>query len=454
MAPVTLDRNALAERGQATADVLAEADIRAVALIWVDNVGLTRVKAVPVARFAHAAAWGVGMSAVHDVFGVDDSITTSRYIGGPVGDLRLHPDISAVTILAAQPGWAWAPVDRWTQDGEPYPADQRGFARRMVRLAAAAGLELQMAFEIEWYLARPDGAPASDAPAYGMGRLVDHSDYGRDLLTALAAEGVPVQQYHPEYGPGQFELSVAPADPVTAADRTVLVRETIRAVSIRHGLRASFAPVPVADAVGNGMHLHFSVTTPQQGNLFTGGDGRHGLTATGESILAGVLARLPALAALGAPSVSSQLRRVPHRWAGAYQCWGLENREAGLRLVAGVIGARDTAANAEIKCVDAAGNPYLVVGAVCAVAAQSATTGLRLPTEVDVDPASLSADRQPPRLPESVPDSLAALAADKGLTDMLGPELFDAFRAVHQAEWEQAQGRSAKEIGQAVRWRY
>ncbi|MDT5028777.1 MAG: glutamine synthetase [Micromonosporaceae bacterium] len=449
----TAEREALAEQGQATADVLAEAGIHAVALTWVDNVGVTRVKAVPVAKLAHAAAWGVGMSAVHDVFCIDDSITTSRYIGGPVGDLRLHPDLAAVTILAAQPGWAWAPVDRWTQDGVPYPADQRGFARRMLRLARSAGLEPRMAFEIEWYLARPDGAPASDGPAYGMTRLVDLSDYGRDLLAALSAQGVPAEQFHPEYAPGQFELSVAPADPVTAADRAVLVRETIRAISLRHGLRASFAPVPIADAVGNGMHLHFSATTEQR-NIFTGGDGPHGLTEPGESILAGVLARLPALSGLGAPSVSSQLRRVPQRWAGIYQCWGLENREASLRLVQGVVGVRDTAANVELKCVDASANPYLVVGAVCAVAAQSAAAGLRLPAEVTVDPATLPPDQQPHRLPDSVPAGIAALSADAGLAEALGPELLDAFRAVHQAEWEQSEGRSADEITQAVRWRY
>jgi glutamine synthetase len=449
-----LDRTALAERGQATADVLAEAGVEAVALNWVDNVGITRVKGIPVARLAHVAAWGVGMSTAHDVFGVDDSITTSRHIGGPVGDLRLHPDLNAVTILAGQPGWAWAPVDRWTQDGAPYPADQRGFASRMQRQAGAAGLDLLMGFEIEWFLARPDGTPASDGPAYGMSRLIDHSDYGRDLLAALAAQGIPVEQFHPEYAAGQLELSVAPTSPVAAADREVLVRETIRAVSVQRGLRASFAPIPVANVVGNGMHLHFSATTTPLGNLFAGGDGPHGLTGPGESILAGVLARLPALAALGAPSVSSQIRRVPSRWAGAYQCWGLENREAGLRLVRGVVGARDTAANAEIKCVDASANPYLVVGAMCAVVTESAGAGLRLPPEVTVDPSSLPPGRQPPRLPESVPASLAALAADTGLADALGTELLDAFRAVHQAEWERADFSTPEEITEPLRWRY
>jgi glutamine synthetase len=446
METAELDRGGLFTAAQGWVEKLSADGIQALALTWVDNAGVTRAKTVPVTRLPHAAAWGVGMSTVHDVFCVDDQITTSRYIGGPVGDLRLHPDLAAITVLAAQPGWAWAPVDRWTQEGVAYAADQRGFAQRMVRRARAAGLELLMGFETEWYLAGADGEPASSSPAYGMTGVVELSDYARDLLTALATQGIAVEQFHPEYAKGQLELATAPADPVGAADRAILVRETIRAVSMRHGMRASFAPVPVADAVGNGMHLHFSASTSDDGNVLAGGDGPHGLTGVGESMLAGVLASTPALSGLAAPSVSSHLRLVPQRWAGAYQCWGLENREAVLRLIRG--------AHAEIKCVDASANPYLVVGAVCAVVAASAHAGLRLPSEVSVDPASLPTQLQPPRLPDSVPAGLAALGADAVLAEALGPELLDAFQAVHRAEWEQSTGRDPEEITRAVRWRY
>jgi glutamine synthetase len=284
-----------------------------------------------------------------------------------------------------------------------------------------------------------------------MTPVVELSDFARALLAALAGQGVPVRQFHPEYGRGQLEISVGPADPVAAADRAVLVRETIRAVARRHDLRPSFAPVPLLGSVGNGMHLHFSVHG-SDGALFGGGPGPHGLTAAGESVLSGVLARLPALAALGAPSVSSHLRRLPQRWAGAYRCWGLENREAALRLVRGVRAVAD--ANAEIKCVDPSANPYLVVGAVCAVAAEAVDTGLRLPPEVAVDPATLPPDEQPPRLPSSVPDTMAALAADDLLAGALGPELLDAFVCVHRAEWEAAQGTEDAAVVEAVRWRY
>ncbi|GAA4242959.1 glutamine synthetase family protein [Dactylosporangium darangshiense] len=429
--------------------------VRGVALTFVDNAGITRVKTVPVAKLADAAQWGVGMSPVFDVFGVDDSITTSRHIGGPVGDLRLRPDLDRLTALAAQPGWAWAPVDRWTQEGEPYVACQRRFARAMTERAAAAGLSLRMAFEIEWYVGQPGEppSPACTGPAYGMTRIVELSAYLDDLLATLAAQGVAVEQLHPEYAVGQLELSIAPGDPVAAADDNVLVRQTIRAVSARHGLQVSFAPVVVAGQVGNGAHLHFSARDAN-GALFAGGTGPHGLTDRGESVLAGALERLPALCAIGSPGVASYLRLVPQRWAGAFQCWGRENREAGLRFVTGVTGTEDRSANAEIKCIDGAANPYLVVGAVAALVVDALDAGNRLPAEVGVDPASLPDAEQPPRLPESLPEAVARLEADEGLRRAMGDPLFEAFLAVRRAEVELFAGRSSDDIAAATRWRY
>ncbi|MCW2639691.1 MAG: glutamine synthetase [Dactylosporangium sp.] len=456
-----MDRDALAEQARELTDDLATRAVRAVALTWVDNAGITRVKTVPRHRLPDAAAWGIGASPVFDVFCVDDSITTSRYIGGPMGDLRLHPDLDRLTVLAAQPGWAWAPVDRWTQEGEPYPACQRMFARRMVARLDDAGLQLKAAFEVEWFIGEGgdggDGGdapvPASAGPAYGMTRVVELSDYIRDLLDALDAQDVAVEQFHPEYAAGQLELSVAPTDPVAAADTVVLLRQTIRAVAARHGLRVSFAPVVAAGQVGNGAHLHFSAWN-SDGNLFAGGDGPHGMTARGESILAGLLDRLPALVAVTAPSVTSYLRLVPQRWAGAFQCWGRENREAALRFVTGVTGARDTAANVEIKCCDPAANPYLAMGAVCAVVADAVDAGLRLPEEVVVDPAGLPEPDQPPRLPESLPAAIARLERDELLRAAMGEELFEAFLAVRRAEVELFAGREPQDVVAATRWAY
>jgi glutamine synthetase len=448
-----VDRQQAAQRGDEMGASLAGRGVRAVALTWVDNAGITRVKAVPVGRLGHAAAWGVGMSPVFDVFLVDDSITTSRFVGGPSGDLRLYPDLDRVCVLAAQPGWAWAPVDRLTQEGEAYPVCQRTFARAAVTEAAGQGLELQTAFEVEWFLGDRDATPACAGPAYGMTRVIELSSYVDDLLSALDAQGVPVDQFHPEYAPGQLELSVAAADPVLAADRTVLVRQTIQAVSRAHGHWASFAPVVVAGQVGNGQHLHLSARHARRA-LFTGGERPYGLTESGEALLAGLLDRLPALTAISAPSVASHLRLVPQHWAAPYQCWGRENREAAMRLVTGSIGERDRAANAELKCCDGSANPYLVVGAVTAIARASFTSGHRLPPEVPDDPALLPAADQPPRLPLTVAEAVAALRADDVLPAAMGEPLLEAFCAVRQAETDLFAEASPEEIAEACRWRY
>jgi len=442
-------------RVRVLAERLAGNGVRAVALTFVDNAGVTRVKTVPVSRLEAAATWGVGMSPSFDVFGADDSMTTSAHSGGPVGDLRGFPDLDRLTLLQAMPRWAWAPVDRWTQEGEPHPGCQRNFARRMAARAADAGLELRMAFEVEWFVGRDDGdaavSPAGAGPAYGMTRVVGLLDYLADIVEAMAAQDVPVEQLHPENANGQMEISVAAADPVAAADRAVLVRQTIRAVSEAHGLRTSFAPVVVAGQVGNGCHLHLSVWAAGS-NLFAGGDGPYGLTADGEAVLNRLLDHLPALCAVGAPSVASYLRLVPQRWAGAFQCWGRENREAALRLITGMTGFEAIAANAELKCFDASANPYLLAGVVTAVVCSAVGSGARLPPEVSVDPAALDPADRPARLPQSLSEAVERIAADDVVREAMGAPLYESFVAVRRAEIERFSAMTDEEVVAASRW--
>ncbi|MGK5629846.1 glutamine synthetase [Streptomyces sp. URMC 123] len=459
---------------------LAAEDVHGVALTWVDNAGLTRVKAVPTARLAHTARWGVGMSPVFDIYLVDDSLTTSRHIGGPDGDLRLFPDLGRLTVLAAQPGWAWAPVDRYDQLGAPHPACQRQFARRMTERAAEYGIEPRMGFETEWVVLGPNargaaGGPGSAAagegpaegatagpadavgeprrsppsPAYGMARLVELSDYLDDLLSAFSAQRVEVLQIHPEYAPGQYEISVAPSDPVGAADLAVLVRETIRGVSLRHGLSTAFGPVVEPDGVGNGAHLHLSLWRDGR-NLCRDGDGPHGMTRECEAFLAGVLGELPALMAVVAPSPAGYLRLRPSRWSGAFHCWGLENREAALRFITGSP-ADPGGANAELKTVDPAANPYLAVGSVIAAGLAGIDAGASLPPPVAGDPAVTGGQS---RLPVSLTEALGHFEGSAVLREALGEPLFEAVAAVRRAEAALFADATPAEIAAATRGRY
>ncbi|HEX6341740.1 glutamine synthetase family protein [Umezawaea sp.] len=419
---------------------LEELGVVAVALTWVDNSGVTRVKSVPLRELGGA----VGASPVFDVFLLQDTIIEGRFVGGPVGDLRLHPDLGRLTALAAQPGWAWAPADRHHQDGRPYALDQRLAARAAVERLADAGFAAKAGFEVEWAVGKggtDDFVPATSGPAYGHARQVELSDYCAELLRALLAQDVRVVQFHPEYAAGQFEVSTAPSDPVAAADTAVLVRETIRAVTLRHGMRASFSPKVAVNGVGNGGHLHLSLWRDGR-NLFTGGVGRFGLSPEAERFTAGVLEHLPALTAIGSPSVASYLRLVPSHWAAPFAAWGLENRETALRLVAG------GNANLEVKSFDLSANPYLVIAATLSAGLAG---GGELPDPLDVDPAGLDGV---PRLPSSLEEAADALEADGVLAGALGRELVATVVDVRRGEVALFADSTPEEVVAVTRWQH
>ncbi|MFG2126777.1 glutamine synthetase [Streptomyces sp. NPDC048751] len=461
--PVPGGRPGDVDRATSLGERLAGEGVHGIVLAYVDTAGIGRVKAVPTAKLASAVAWGVGMSPVFDTFLANDHIVTTDVLGSPDGDLRLYPDLDQLVVLAGQPGWAWAPVDRITQDGDRHPGCSRTFLRRIVADAAHEhGLTFRAGIEIEWAVgldSAPEGefVPATSGPAYGATRQVELSDYLAEVLAALAAQGVDVDQIHPEYAAGQFEVSVGALDPVAAADRSVLVRQTVRAVARRHGLRVSFSPAVLARGVGNGGHVHLSAWRDGR-NLHSGGEGRHGMTADAESFVAGVLARLPALTAVTAPSPASHLRLKPSQWAGVFTCWGLETRETAIRVVTGTAGLRDQQANLEVKPVDLAANPYLALGCLIAAGLDGLASGASLPEEVSGDPAGLPAEdaaaRGVRRLPTSLAESVERFRADATLRAALGPVLADAVVAVREGEIAAVHGLDDDRVAAAYRWKY
>lgn len=479
--PQVLDdtrRGALGDRARDLRPGLADKGVQGVIGAWVDNAGIARVKAFPLSRLESAASGGLGMSPVFDAFGIDDSIAATP-AGGPLGDLRLHPDLERLVPLSAQPGWAWAPVDRWRQDGTPHPQCSRLLLRRVVDRLAAGGTTFLAAIEVEWIVGvapihstggRPvttptdDFVPAVSGPAYGAGRMIECSDYLADVLAGLDAAGVGVEQVHPEYATGQFEVSVGPQDPVAAADTSVLVRHIVRATAARHGLRVSFAPKVLAGDAGNGGHVHVSAWRDGLNLFAADGPGTPDLPEAGPLgveagwFTAGILRRLGALLALGAPGVASYLRLVPSHWAGAFAAWGPENREAALRLVRGTSGSRAHAANLEVKCFDLAANPYLVLAGLLAAGAAGVDEQAVLAPPVTVDPASVDpADRVAAgitELPHTLAAATAALLAEPVLTEVLGPEIVATIAAVRKAEIASLSGLSEPEVLTATRWRY
>jgi glutamine synthetase len=295
-----------------------------------------------------------------------------------------------------------------------------------------------MAYEVEFTVFTGHYTdPAHAGPGYGLRPWLALEEFSRALLGALASAGVSVETLHPEYGPGQLEVSVAPRSPVAAADQYVLARLVIERTARQHGLTVSFAPKTVPGAIGNGCHLHFSAARDGQ-NVFAGGPGPHGLSRDGEAMIGGLVAHLPDACGLLAPSVLSYARLVPGMWAGAYACWGLENREAAVRFIRGTAGSRGTSANVEVKCIDGASNPYLAAAAVLAMAQAGVTGGLPAPEPADADPDRLPAGAREQagirRLPADLPGALDRLERSALLRGALGGPVVDCLVAVRRYE--------------------
>ena len=167
----------------------------------------------------------------------------------------LIPDPTTFVILPYAPNSGMMLCDMLTLDRQPWAACPRAFLKRMVAKAAQMGMVMQAAVEHEFYLARatPTGYEPFDCSLCyssvgfdASARIID------DVIAALEQQGIQVEQFMPELGPGQQELSIHHADALRAADNALLVRETVRGVAQQHGVIASFAAKPFLDQAGSG----------------------------------------------------------------------------------------------------------------------------------------------------------------------------------------------------------
>ncbi|OBG14504.1 glutamine synthetase [Mycolicibacterium celeriflavum] len=419
----------------------------------VNPAGLTHAKTVPLRRMGTFADPGLGASPVWHAFAIDHTgIVYSRAIT-PVGDQRIRIDLSALRILGD--GLAWAPGAFFNQDGTPDPYCSRGALGRVQKRLTDEGLSAVVGHEMEFVLVGPDGGRLQSHlwAQYGLAGVLEFEGFVRDVTNAATASGVAIEQFHPEYGANQFEISLAPLPPVAAADALVLTRIIVGRVARQYGMRVSLSPVPFAGGVGSGAHQHFSMKRGDT-ELFFDGTGVNGMTREGESAIAGLVAGLPEAQGVLAGSVLSGQRMQPGNWAGAYVCWGTENREASVRYLIGGP-SNPYGANIEVKVVDPSANPYLATAAILGLALDGIERRLPLPPETTVDPATLTdAQREQTGvvlLREKQIDALDVLNRSSLMRKILGDEAVDAVVAVRRYEHDNYGALSLEEIADKFR---
>lgn len=431
---------------------LERADIEGadvIRFLYADHGGIIRGKASSHGRLAERLRTGIGHTVGMMAMSMLDSLRPVAGMG-PVGEVRIVPDPATFTMLPYAPGAAAMCADLVRLDGHPWEACARSFLKQAMAELAADGYELAAAFEPEFTLGHrvpdPEGGPdrlvpIDDSLCYSSTGFHLAHDYTMALLRAFEAQGLRVEHYYPEYGHGQQEVSIRHAPALRAADNQVFFRETVRGVAFRQNLWASLAPKPIPDQIGNGCHLHVSLwSAGMTRNLFFNETGTYGLSDIGYHFIGGLLAHMPALLALTAPTVNSYRRLSPRSWSSAYACYGMDNREAAVRICSPLRGDAEGSTNLELKPSDSSANPYLALGAVIL----AGLDGVRAKTDpgeaINVDPADLSDEERARlgarRLPCSLGEALDALEADELLMDALGPLRRTAYLAVKRSDVE------------------
>jgi len=440
-----------AARQQAIAAAAARAESAGISLAWflyADHGGIIRGKSASAATLPARMETGIGHTVAMMAMSMLDHLQPVAGMG-PVGEVRIMPDPATFVPLPYAPGAAAMLADLVHPDGQPWDACARTYLKQAIAELASQGYAATAAFEPEFTLGRreasPDSgpdrlAPNDDSLCYSATGFHLAHDYTADLLQGLQAQGMVVEHYYPELGHGQQEVSIRHAPALRAADNHVLFRETVRGTAFRRGMWASLAPKPIADQAGNGAHLHISLTDLGNGGqpaFYDPGD-RYQLSQTGYHFIGGLLAHLPALTALTCGSVNSYRRLAPQMWSSAYTIYGMDNREAAIRICSPMRDDPAASVNLEIKPSDSSANPYLALGA----AIQAGLDGIRRKLDpgeaVNVDPATLSdAGRLAVgahRLPASLAEALDALATDDLLLASLGNLRRRAYLAVKRSE--------------------
>jgi len=419
----------------------------------VNPAGLTLAKVVSADTLGRFADPGLGASPTWHGFVPDRSGIAFTDAISVVGDERVRIDRHAMRTI--DDGLAWAPGQFFDQDGNPVAACTRGTLGRIESRLEQEGLRALIGHEIEFLLVDPAGDPLPGQlwAQYGMAGVLEHEAFVRDVMAAMAAAGVVIEQFHPEYGVNQFEMSLAPASPVAAADQLLLARILVSRAARKHGMRVSLSPVPFAGSVGSGAHQHVSLLR-ERTPLFSGGHGPHGLTAEGAGAIGGVISGLADAQLIFSGSIVSGQRMRPGNWAGAYACWGTENREAAVRFVPNSPGSPH-GANVEIKVVDPSANPYLASAAILGLALDGLERDAPLPPEICTDPHTLSqADRDAAGVKLLSHDQAVAIAALDGshrMRAILGDPVIDALVAVRRYEQQRYAGLSEAEAADKFR---
>jgi len=333
-----------------------------------------------------------------------------------------------------------------TANGSPYPVCPRQTLKRVLKRAEKLGLKPMCGMEFEWFnfaetpqtwAAKRGVAPEPITPGmfgYSLLRMADQRGFFNALMDDMLAFGVPIEGLHTETGPGVYEVAIAFSEALEQADRAILFKTGAKEIGKRFGVMPSFMAKWSPQLPGCSGHIHQSLSDGKS-NLFYDAKNARSMSPLFESYLAGQVACLMEFAPMFWPTINSYKRLVDGFWAPVKPTWGIDNRTASFRVIAG----SPKATRLETRCPGADVNPYLAMAAVLAAGLHGVEKGLKL-TAPPITGTNQGAE-DIPRAPRSLIRSTHNFKESAIARDWLGDTFVDHFAATR--EWEHRQWQDA-----------
>jgi len=352
------------------------------------------------------------------------------------GDFVLAPDLATLRVTGWQPGTALVLADVAALDGSPVRPSPRQVLRAQLERAAArgwtalAGTELEFvvyegSYEQAWDRGYRDLIPANrynaDYSLLGTGRI---EPLLRDIRNSMAGAGLYVESAKGECNLGQHEIAFRYDDALTTADQHSIYKTGAKEIAAKHGYALTFMAKP-NDREGNSCHIHLSFRTAE-GEPVMAGDGPHGLSPAGASIIAGLLAGLRELTLLFAPTINSYKRYADGSFAPTAVAWGPDNRTCALRLV-----GHGPSLRVECRVPGGDVNPYLALAGLVAAGLNGVAESAELPPPVTGNAYALPGL---PRVPASLDEALALWAGSALAFEAFGKDVVDHYATMARVE--------------------
>jgi glutamine synthetase len=179
-------------------------------------------------------------------------------------------------------------------------------------------------------------------------------------------------------------------------------------------------------------HIHQSLSDGKT-NLFYDGDKPRKMSDLFESYLAGQVACMMDFGPMLWPTINSYKRLVDGFWAPVKPTWGMDNRTASFRVIAGSA----KATRLETRCPGADVNPYLAMAAVIAAGLHGVEKGLKL-TAPPITGSNQGGENVP-RAPRTLIETTRKFRESEVARDWLGDTFVEHFAATREWEWRQWQ---------------